>query len=91
MNKEEKLIELNNYLVLGSYFLWQDITDKQYIRVILVGSYKDNLIDFTDLLPVINPRWKFIDGAAYTNKMKAPIKNGIVLVELDILEYKNRR
>ena len=50
MIKKEKIEELNNCLILGSHFVWQDITDKQYIRVVLVGSYKDNLIDFTDLL-----------------------------------------
>ena len=89
MTKEEKIIELNNCLVLDSHFIWQDITDKQYIRVVLVGSYRDNLVDYTDLLPVINTRWKYIDGAAICNKMKAPIKNGVGLVKLDILEYKN--
>jgi len=90
MTKEEKIIELINCLVLGSHFTWQDITDKQYIRVVLVGSYRDNLVDYTDLLPVINSRWKYIDGAAICNKMKAPIKNGIDLVESDIIEYKQK-
>ena len=88
MTKEQKINEFHRCLILGSHFTWQDITDKQYIRVVLFGSYRDNLVDYTDLLPVINTRWKYIDGAAICNKMKAPIKNGIDLVELDIIEYK---
>lgn len=92
---KEMLSDFQECVKYGNTSVWVDPTDKQYIRVVVHGAYY-NLVDviledYSRLMPFINARWKFLDGAAYCNRMKAPIKDGAKLVYQDIEEWVNEK
>ncbi|MFA5014292.1 MAG: hypothetical protein WC549_01945 [Actinomycetota bacterium] len=77
--------QIHNFVVVD------DKESKRYIRVWLVAAGHDGFFlthdNYTELLPFINSRWKIVEGAAITCRMRAPIKDGLGLVISDLKEF----